>query len=1420
MPYLTKKALALFIRTNCKRQLRLNLSPDSGVYRQERQAQGMPPKQPPRPGLQQVEAAGDTWQAEKLHDLEQTFGTAAIVGDRTVDRNGRVRFRPRLLTAALAAAAPNQFIVEAEFSVTPAFESAFGIAGYRTAHQLDYGALRTDIIQVLPAGSKPVVITPDGSPVAVAAGDTRLQLRVIDIKLTAEPSPQYFAEVVYYSTILAGWLVDEGLAESFSVVHEAAIWPGSHEASKLVIRKREIEQSGGVPTAAQLVAALEEDLEPVPFDVFVFRLRKFLREDVPEVLGQAWSDLPWHVDNRCKGCDYLGHPWRNAQGQQTLDPNHCMPMAGTIDHLSRVAFVSRGASAALQGRNITAVGQLATLPPADGAFDEHQVLRATRTVVAGRARSLQTQQSGIPPEAGASAVMPRWADLRIQLSVDFDIGSALTVSFGIKAFWLSPQQGVNRPYHNWPAQVFVIDVKSVAAERRELIAFLSRLNSILDDARQRDPDTTYQIYLWDQLQYDHLARVIGRHLDAVLQNGTLQRLAWLFPPEELLPNPEFSTRRSPITIVRDAVRSLLAAPIPHYYTLFETARLYHDPSLPTNIAAFSVHPLFEDELSDQIPSERAHEIWSRTTQPHWQRQMDILVETVKKQLTALETVTRRLETDLRPHLTASAPRIRVGPPPREPTVSADGQLWLAFAKLNEVLAELEVYRVRAMPPHEREARFASARLERRLLGQEETDTLAALALAPRPGRLVYKLRDGSVDVKLRDDEFNVAISPEAQPGLLDRSVRVFARGTPQEAAFDNDFRTTMEDLLKVDIVRLDRDAKVVVLDHQRAQWIPVIADLVAAGRLDLSRDVILDPTHTDFFTKKLIAALRAIGNPQIARTNANVQRALGNQGASRRSSPNPVGEVLWAADALQATQVVRDLPAARQELEQFGFTLNASQWTAWEAALSRRAQLIWGPPGTGKSRTIRAVVMAAVLDARRRNVPQRVLVCASTYNAMDNVLLPVYQDLTRLMGTAAPVFRLRSSRRAPEPHVLPAVDVMIDRRGPSQAIMDLRQRLSDGEVTTVVGATPEQVHNLLTLQGNAAEPFFDLIVIDEASQMDVAHSILALASIATGGAVVLAGDPKQLPPIHQAIAPTGLEGMVGSVYRFLEESQTVTATMLEQNYRSNAEIVEFTKQAGYPPSLTAWSPQLRLNLLAPISRQMPAGWPTSLYWSQHWADILDPSKPAVCVVYPDGRSSQSNRFEADAVASLLWLLYGRTCNSLLHENDHVTGLEVPPGTTPYTPADFWNKAVGVVTPHRAQQGLIVSRLQSLFASTGVPPTAIRDAVDTVERFQGQQRDVMIASFALGDPDQIGEEDEFLLSLNRFNVMASRARAKLIVLVSEEVVDHLSGELEVLRDSRLLKVFVESFCSRATPATLGCISGGQVQTLQAKLRSHS
>ena len=743
MPQIGKQALSQFIRTNCMRQLALNLYPDNATFRPDRTRLGMPYPQSPRPGLRQIQETGDEWQAEKLHDLTQTFGQASVIGDSYTTRANQVCFRPIALGPHLPGAGAPSFIVESEFTIDAggAFENALDIAGYRGQFNLDYTRLRPDLIEVVDPGTFPLGVTPEGLTQRIPAGDQRRQLRVIDIKLTAHPSPGYFAEVALYSMALAGWLVDRSLDRDFVVVPDGAVWPGSHEASSLFRVYQEAQSRGTQATTPQLRQAMEEDLEPVPFEVFVLTVRKFLRNDVLTALSQTWQTHDWHVDNRCSFCEYLGEdrPPSASHPNSAPHPDHCMPTALREEHLSRVAFVSLGARLNLNQGGVARVGDLARTPASDPVFDSHQGLRATRSVVPERAISLSNGAARIAPLSGTSASMPRWADLRLYLSVDFDIGSAITIAFGLSGFWLETRPfgsplSTQRQSQAWRRQARIVVNKDLATEHHELLAFLQEIHDILDWCQRQDQQTLanpalagltgrarsdyrtkVQLYVWDSLQFDHLARIIGRHLSAVLANHNINYLAWLFPPEELLDNPDLVTRRSPITIVRDAVRAHLATPVAHYYSLFEVARNYHDANLPAHVAAFNVHPLFDSPLSDQIPSERAHEIWARVTRPvHWQAQMTTFGETVDRRLSALETVTKRLEADLRQGLNQSAPVIGIGPPARQNRVSVDGQLWHAFSRLNAALDELKVHQTRAMPPHERAARFRSARLPRRL----------------------------------------------------------------------------------------------------------------------------------------------------------------------------------------------------------------------------------------------------------------------------------------------------------------------------------------------------------------------------------------------------------------------------------------------------------------------------------------------------------------------------------------------------------------------------------------------------------------------------------------------------------------------------------------------------------------------------------
>jgi DNA replication ATP-dependent helicase Dna2 len=347
MPQISKKVLSQYIRTGCLRQLALDLFPDTQKHQPERDLRSMPHRQSPRPGLRNIQAAGDEWAEEKMDDLTKTFGQSAIIGHPYTIPSNHVRYKTIQLSQYLRGAMPIQFLVEAEFPIGAAFQASLGIAGHVAQFGVVYLDLRPDIIAVLAPGTFRRFISADGTVHTLPSGDQRRQLRVIDIKMTAQASPGYFAEIALYSMALAGWLVDEKLDKDFVLVPDGAVWPGAYEASHLLRFANQTTQSGLTPTTTQLWEAMERDLEPVPFEVFALRIRRFLQVDVVQALSQPWHTLEWHVDSRCSFCEYLGE--ERPASQIAKDPeaaphdDHCLPMATRLDHMSRVAFVSQGA---------------------------------------------------------------------------------------------------------------------------------------------------------------------------------------------------------------------------------------------------------------------------------------------------------------------------------------------------------------------------------------------------------------------------------------------------------------------------------------------------------------------------------------------------------------------------------------------------------------------------------------------------------------------------------------------------------------------------------------------------------------------------------------------------------------------------------------------------------------------------------------------------------------------------------------------------------------------------------------------------------------------------------------------------------------------------------------------------------------------
>jgi superfamily I DNA and/or RNA helicase len=103
--------------------------------------------------------------------------------------------------------------------------------------------------------------------------------------------------------------------------------------------------------------------------------------------------------------------------------------------------------------------------------------------------------------------------------------------------------------------------------------------------------------------------------------------------------------------------------------------------------------------------------------------------------------------------------------------------------------------------------------------------------------------------------------------------------------------------------------------------------------------------------------------------------------------------------------------------------------------------------------------------------------------------------------------------------------------------------------------------------------------------------------------------------------------------------------------------------------------------------------------------------------------------------------------------------------------------IGVVVPHRAQR----AALRDLF-----PDLAEADAIDTVERFQGGERDLIVVSATASDPEFVLAEARFLLNPNRLNVAISRPRKKLIIIGSTTIFRLVPPDMEVFESALLWK----------------------------------
>ena len=409
--------------------------------------------------------------------------------------------------------------------------------------------------------------------------------------------------------------------------------------------------------------------------------------------------------------------------------------------------------------------------------------------------------------------------------------------------------------------------------------------------------------------------------------------------------------------------------------------------------------------------------------------------------------------------------------------------------------------------------------------------------------------------------------------------------------------------------------------------------------------------------------------------------------------------------------------------------------------------LLVGPPGTGKT----SMALRSMVDAFHRRGKQ-ILLLSYTNRAVDEIckmLDKLSVDYLRIGTTAACAEPYRS-------HLLEQrVTACANRR-------EVVQLLEDCSIFVGTTSTLSARTSLFNIK------HFDVALIDEATQI-LEPQLLGLLCIKDGkghdaiGKFILIGDHKQLPavvlqpssasevknPLLRAIGLTNLkDSLFERLYRNVGDR---SVDMLTKQGRMHPDVAKFANDAFYEGKLqpVGLPHQLEtsdygfnghfLEQRAPM--MLASSWPSrdkigrsqcSMFNGQS-RTLFFPSDPE-----PPEYSHKINHSEAAIAAQLAATIYHQT-----HDFDA-------------------QHTLGIITPYRSQIALIRSELAKL----SIP--ALNDiTIDTVERYQGSERDVIIYSFCVNRPWQLEQlsnltEDNGYLIDRKLNVALTRARKQLLL----------------------------------------------------------
>ena len=453
---------------------------------------------------------------------------------------------------------------------------------------------------------------------------------------------------------------------------------------------------------------------------------------------------------------------------------------------------------------------------------------------------------------------------------------------------------------------------------------------------------------------------------------------------------------------------------------------------------------------------------------------------------------------------------------------------------------------------------------------------------------------------------------------------------------------------------------------------------------------------------------------------------------------------------------LRDLFYSRQQAETFVFPdmsfpyLNSVQERAVNQVLrAKDVAIVHGPPGTGKTTTL----VEAIHETLHRE-PQ-VMVCAQSNMAVDWISEKLVDRGISVLRIGNPsrvddkmlsfTYERRFEAHPDYPHLWAIRKAIRElraskKRGDSyhQKLESLKSRATALEISIQQELFGEARVIACTLVGSANRLLdgmhFSTLFIDEAAQALEAACWIA---IRRAGRVIFAGDHCQLPPTVKCY-----EALKGGLGRTLMEriasEKPECVTLLRTQYRMHEDIMRFSSDWFYNNQMVA-APEVRNRSI--LDLDLPMTWIET--------PAAPPSAPEGATIVAT-RESRGNEAPSGAVR-------GASISNV--SEAHLTLLALQAYFELIGKERILQERidVGIISPYRAQVQLL---RQLLRKNESLKPFRRFITVNTVDGFQGQERDIIVISLVRSnDEGQIG----FLRDLRRMNVAITRARMKVIIL---------------------------------------------------------